>query len=330
MGEVATLEQSRAPAPMMAGGRPAAIVPQSMEDAYRLAKAICVAGMAPRGLETPEKAMVAILHGLEVGMTPMAALQRIAVVNGRPTIWGDGAIGLVRASGLCEYITETIAGTGDAHVATCAAKRRGEKVEIVRSFSVADAKKAGLWGKSGPWQQYPERMLQMRARAFALRDGFADVLGGLYLREEIDDGAAARDVTPPLAPPSPPPAPAVEHKAAAVMIPPPAPKPQPETEAVREMVATSPQRPLDGEGEIPPALDRRPKASPQEVPTFDPTGDPDKFLDDAMTQIAACSSIDALVDLWENQLAPYQGSVFPPDWEKLEEAHRRAEGHLAP
>lgn len=300
MGEVATLEQSRPAAPMMAGGRPAAIVPQSMEDAYRLAKAICVAGMAPRGLETPEKAMVAILHGLEVGMTPMAALQRIAVVNGRPTIWGDGAIGLVRASGLCEYITETTSGTGDAHVATCAAKRRGEKAEIVRTFSVADAKKAGLWGKSGPWQQYPERMLQMRARAFALRDGFADVLGGLYLREEIEE-APMRDVTPPPAPPSPPPAPVIAHKPAAV-IPPPAPTPQPETDAVREMVATSSQRPL-ADADIPPALDRRQKA-----PEADGEGDlfdAGSFIADMAKLLRGAESADDLQGIWEREVEPY-------------------------
>src|SRR5581483_6605716 len=91
---------------LVAGARPMAIVPQTMDEAYRLAKAICMAGMAPKGLDTPERAMVAIMHGMEVGLTPMAALQRIAVVNGRPTIWGDGAMGLVRGSGLCEWVKE--------------------------------------------------------------------------------------------------------------------------------------------------------------------------------------------------------------------------------
>jgi hypothetical protein len=167
-----------------------------MDSCYRLAKAVCMAGMAPKGLDTPEKAMVAIMHGLEIGLTPMAALQRIAVVNGRPTIWGDGAVGLVRGSGLCEFINEQIHGEGDKRVATCEAKRRGEKSPVVRSFSVQDAKQAGLWGKAGPWQQYPERMLQMRARAFALRDLFADVLGGLYLREELEETTPARPTPP--------------------------------------------------------------------------------------------------------------------------------------
>lgn len=175
------------------GGKVSAIVPQNMDEAFRLAQAICHAGMAPKGMDTPEKAMIAIMRGLEVGLTPMMALDKIAIVNGRPTIWGDGAMGLVRASGLAEYVKEYIEGEGDSRVAVCAAKRRGEPEPIVRRFSVTDAKKAGLWGKSGPWQQFSERMLQMRARAFALRDGFADVLGGLYLKEEIEDDTSRQE-----------------------------------------------------------------------------------------------------------------------------------------
>jgi len=179
---------------LVAGARPTAIVPKSMDEAYRLARAIVMSGTAPKGMTTPESCMIAIMHGLEIGLPPLAALQRISVINGRPTLWGDAAIGLVRGSGLCEYVEEH----QDGEVAICAAKRKGEPEPIVRTFSVADAKRAGLWGKAGPWQQYPQRMLQMRARAFALRDGFADVLGGLYLREEIDEderSSRARDVS---------------------------------------------------------------------------------------------------------------------------------------
>jgi len=194
MNAVVPLSESRPS--LVAGGRPMAIVPQTMDEAYRLGKAICMAGMAPKGMDTPEKCMIAIMRGMEVGLTPMQALDKIAVVNGRPTIWGDGAMALVRGSGLCEFVDESMSGDADQRAATCVVKRRGEAKPVQRTFSVADARKANLWGKSGPWQQFPDRMLQMRARAFALRDVFADVLGGLYLREEIEDERAA----PPRAP----------------------------------------------------------------------------------------------------------------------------------
>ena len=152
-----------------------------------MARAVVASRMAPHGLETPEACLIAILHGLEVGLTPLSALQRIAVIDGRPTIWGDGAMALVRASGLCRSIARgsraTRRRTGSR---TCTVQRRGESDPVDRRFGVEDARRAGLWGRPGPWSQYPHRMLQMRARAFALRDVFADVLGGLYLREEIE------------------------------------------------------------------------------------------------------------------------------------------------
>jgi hypothetical protein len=227
MSNVAIIEPRADAQPrMMTGGKIAAIIPQSMEDAYRLAKAVCMAGMNPKGMDTPEKCMIAIMRGLEVGLTPFQALDKIAIVNGRPTIFGDGAMALVRGSGLCEGIRETIEGEGEKAVAKCVAKRKGEAEPIVGVFSVDDAKKAGLWGKAGPWQQFPKRMLQMRARAFALRDGFADVLGGLYLKEEIEDNEPRRE------PPTPAPTertvqPAQAPQAAASPRLPPAPPPAP-------------------------------------------------------------------------------------------------------
>lgn len=197
MNAVVPVDPQPRPA-LMAGGRIQPIIPQSMEDAFRLGTAICKAGMAPRDMNTPEKCMIAIMRGMEVGLTPMQALDKIAVVNGRPTIWGDGAMALVRGSGLCEFVREEIEGSGDARVAVCETKRRGEADAVRRTFSVAEAKEANLWGKAGPWKQFPARMLQMRARAFALRDTFADVLGGLYLREEIEENRSQDE--PPAAP----------------------------------------------------------------------------------------------------------------------------------
>jgi hypothetical protein len=155
--------------------------------------------MAPKGLDTPEACMIAIMHGLEVGLSPLSALQRIAVINGRPTLWGDGALALVKASGLCEAIEEWIEGDDDdpsSWMAICNLIRKHDPVPVERRFSTADAKRAKLWGKSGPWSDYPKRMLQMRARAFALRDAFPDVLGGLYLTEEFLGEAESLEQAP--------------------------------------------------------------------------------------------------------------------------------------
>lgn len=134
----------------------------------------------------PEDIMLAVQLGSELGLAPMQSLQNVACINGRPSVYGDALIGLCRQSSTCKDIEERIEGDGDAMVAVCKATRVGA-APVIHMFSVSDAKKAGLWGKAGPWQQYPKRMLQMRARGFALRDAFPDVLRGLISAEEAAD-----------------------------------------------------------------------------------------------------------------------------------------------
>jgi hypothetical protein len=166
------------------GGQIAAFVPQSLDEAWRLAGALAGSGMTPKAYGNDQnKVMVGIMAGAELGLTPFAALQSIAVIGNNPAVWGDGLLALVEASGKMADIHET----DDGNEATCRVERVGRKTPIVRTFSMEDAKKAGLAGKSGPWSQYPKRMRQMRARAFALRDGFSDVIRGMKTVEEVRD-----------------------------------------------------------------------------------------------------------------------------------------------
>jgi hypothetical protein len=161
---------------------------QSFDDAFRFSKMVAASEFAPKDFKgKPESCMLAIQHGSEVGLSPMQSLQSIAVINGRPTIWGDAALALVQSSPVCEYVKEYLEGQGDNLTAVCEAKRRGYPAPTVSRFSMADAKRAGLAGKSGPWSQYPERMLALRARGFALRNAFADALRGLITAEEAQD-----------------------------------------------------------------------------------------------------------------------------------------------
>jgi hypothetical protein len=157
--------------------------PQSLDEALRFADMLAASDMIPKEFQRkPGNILVAMQWGAEVGLKPLQALQNIAVINGRPSLWGDAVIALARNSPACEYVLEE----EDGDTAICRVKRRGEP-EQVRTFSFADAKTAGLAGKAGPWTQYPKRMRQMRARAFALRDVFPDVLKGLPVAEELMD-----------------------------------------------------------------------------------------------------------------------------------------------
>lgn len=132
--------------------------------------------------------VIAMQLGMEIGLAPLQALQSIAVINGRPSLWGDAMKGLVIGLPECEdFIEEEPQGDDpEKWVATCTIKRRN-KSPVSRSFSWADAKTAGLAGKAGPWKQYGKRMLMLRARGFALRDAFPDRLRGIITAEEAED-----------------------------------------------------------------------------------------------------------------------------------------------
>lgn len=312
----AVIEQpGQAKAPLVAGARPKAIVPADMDQVWRFAQIVAKSGLAPRDMQKPETITVAIMHGLEVGLTPLMALQRIAVINGRPSIWGDGAMGLVRASGLCEFVYENLTGEGENAAAICRVKRKGEKEPIERSFSVADAKRAGLWGKQGPWQQYPKRMLQMRARAFALRDLFADVLGGLYIAEELEglEEPAVKEINPrPVVkgetrPELPPTLPARASSA---------------PHAEPAYVGDAPVAPPPGRKPLPPVANAK-KAEPTDETQRNapPADQPEAFREFVIAKLNTAKAIEDVQVIWDSYVQPNidANQIMPPDRDDIDQ-----------
>lgn len=175
-------------------------VPDSLDGYWRLANMYLSSGMVPRSLEgrnaneTLAKLTICMEAGACLGLSVSHSVVNIMVVNNRPALWGDALPALIRKSGKCASIEEHFEGQRDDYTAVCTMKRitklaNGEWAteEQSRSFGVQDAKRAGLWGKQGPWQSYPSRMLQIRARAWCARDMFADVLMGFGVAEELQD-----------------------------------------------------------------------------------------------------------------------------------------------
>jgi hypothetical protein len=198
--------------------RAAPIIPRSVPEVLQLAELIVKAGLCPdsydvNGRPDVQKIVIGIMKGAEVGLPPITALSTIAIIRKRPCIWGDGAIALVQRTGLVAKVeqvweggaetsggpteqpggerdyTPTIRDFPDTLTAVYRIWRTGQDSPYEGRFSVKDAKRAHLWGntKKVPWIEYPKRMLIARARAFALREGFADALSGLSIREEMED-----------------------------------------------------------------------------------------------------------------------------------------------
>lgn len=163
------------------------LMPRDYGELIEFAKMVAYSGMVPKSYEGNTGAvLVAVQMGAELGLTPMSSVRSICVINGMPSVWGDGMLALVVSHRDCEDVIESIEGVPGERVAVCTVKRRG-RAPVTRKFSWADAERANLDSKKGPWQQYPQRMLQMRARSWALRDAFPDVLQGIRATEEAQD-----------------------------------------------------------------------------------------------------------------------------------------------
>ena len=172
------------------------LIPTDVDQALRISEMFAKSDLVPDNYKNkPANIFLAVSAGASLGLAPFQAMQNIAVINGKPSIFGDALLAMVRNDKRCLSVKESIVGEGMNRTATCIVSRlapNGETEVISSSFCLGDAQKAGLLNR-GPWKSYPDRMLQMRARGFALRDAFADVIGGLITSEEAQDYPVPKD-----------------------------------------------------------------------------------------------------------------------------------------
>ena len=174
------------------------LIEQSLQkDPMKACSMLAKSDLTPAGYRNkPEDIFIAISYGHELGLNPLASLQGIAVINGKPSVYGDAMLALCRKHPEFEDIQESISGSGENMKATCKIKRQGQSWSEY-TFTISMARKAGLLNKKGPWQTHLERMMQMRARGFVLRDVFADALGGVITTEEAEDYPEPRKIINP-------------------------------------------------------------------------------------------------------------------------------------
>lgn len=163
---------------------PVSLMPKTFNEKYQMAGIMAKSGLLPQGLNTPEKVCVALEWGHELQLSPMVAVQNIAVINGKPTLSADIMAAVVKRSpeyGGCEWKELS------DKAAECVVTRKGNGYEekTTSRFTIDDATKAGLTNRP-VWRAYPKRMLKHRALAYALRDAFPDILAGIYSPEEME------------------------------------------------------------------------------------------------------------------------------------------------
>ena len=157
----------------------------TFDEQWRIATAYLESGLFPQALNTAAKILVSMQLLNELGLPVVSNVGKVCVINGTPSLFGDLPLSLVMRSGLLTSMKEEIEEkNGEPFLGRCTVKRKGFDDEVVRVFTLDDAKKAGLLDKNrSVWKIYPKRMLQMRARSWALKDLFPDVLNGVSIAE---------------------------------------------------------------------------------------------------------------------------------------------------
>jgi len=176
---------------------------KTMGHVWMLADLLKAGDMVPSSYKSPEQVAIGLMKAGEIGVEPISGLGNIMIINNRPSVWGDLAQALVQRTGaIADHFKEEV---GERPAPGLALKdwpdsygwrvgfsRVGQGTAYVQTYTVADAKRAGLWmnTKKQPWITDPSTMLFNRARARALRDGFSDKLFGMGIIEEQRDFAA--------------------------------------------------------------------------------------------------------------------------------------------
>ena len=166
--------------------------PNNLGQAWKLADIISKTSFKA-GHKSAEDIFIAMSMGQQIGLNPFQSVQNISVINGRPSLWGDGLVAVCQSHPDYEGIQESF--DRETMTATCTVKRKG-KPDVTEEFSKEDAQTAGLWGRTPTWKSYPRKMLRNRARTWALRTQFADALMGLITTEEAQETESFKDMGP--------------------------------------------------------------------------------------------------------------------------------------
>jgi hypothetical protein len=163
------------------------LAPSSLGEVKELAKMIALAEWAPEcyrdidGNYVVQKLELAIMHGASVGLGPIAAVQSIAIISGKPSIWGDGALSVIEHSGLLEDMEEAYEQDETQGVtAVCRMKRRSRVTPVVNGFRPRWPNKPGSHGSKALGNR-----IRSACCACALGHGRCEMLLRMYYEASI-------------------------------------------------------------------------------------------------------------------------------------------------
>lgn len=171
---------------------PSPYSPQDLPSAMKVAHMVVASRLAP-GLDTAEKAFIVLAMGHDMGLSPAQSIRVIKMIQGTPSPSADALVAVCVRSPLCEYF---VCASQTEESVTWETKRRGDKKPVQSTYTMADARKAGLVKDGSGWTKYPKRMLSARAKSFLARDVYPELCLGLISQEELTTEDPGTDPTP--------------------------------------------------------------------------------------------------------------------------------------
>lgn len=158
--------------------------------AFQMAKGLSESTLVPMQFQkNPANCLIALEQSNRLNISPMAVMQNLYIVQGKPSFSSSFIIGLINASGKydMELQFDEEEKDGKPYACTCWTKKDGRKVTGIK-ITMDMAEKEGWSKKNGSkWITVPQVMLRYRAASFFARMNCPELSIGLYSKEELDD-----------------------------------------------------------------------------------------------------------------------------------------------
>ena len=158
--------------------------------AFQMAKGLSQSTLVPQQFQNnPANCLIALEQSNRLNISPMAVMQNLYIVQGKPSFSSSFIIGLINASGKydMELQFDEEEKDGKPYACTCWTEKDGRKVTGIK-ITMDMAEKEGWSKKNGSkWLTIPQVMLRYRAASFFARMNCPELSIGLYSKEELDD-----------------------------------------------------------------------------------------------------------------------------------------------
>jgi hypothetical protein len=159
------------------------ISPRSLTEAKELASTLAGARTIPEALQkSPADVLAIVMAGAELGLAPMQSVRALVLIKGKPTLSADAMGALVKSRrDVCQFL---MLRHSDGTKATYETQRVGDPAPTTMSFTIEEAKAAGLAGNDN-WRKFPAAMLRARALSAICRAVYSDLILGVYDPDEL-------------------------------------------------------------------------------------------------------------------------------------------------